>query len=71
MNASQSPSSSPWMDVRQAAAYIGVHPESIRRAIRKGQLRAPRVLNGRALRVHVEWLDSYVIAASTPVEVQR
>ena len=51
--------SSPWLDTRQAAAYLGLRPSSLRtfRSLGKG----PRYHRaGGAVRYHVDDLDAYV-----------
>ena len=46
------------VSVREVAAQLGVHPETIRRLIHDGRLDAVRV--GRVLRVHREAVDSFL-----------
>jgi excisionase family DNA binding protein len=44
--------------VREVAAQLGVHPETIRRLIHGGRLDAVRI--GRVLRVHNEAVDAFL-----------
>lgn len=44
-----------WLDVAEAARVLGVHPATIRRAVRRGTLPSKRV--GRCLRVRIEPFD--------------
>ena len=46
------------VSVREVAAELGVHPETIRRLIHDGRLDAVRV--GRVLRVHRAALDGFL-----------
>ena len=46
------------VSVRDVAAQLGVHPETIRRLIHDGRLDAVRV--GRVLRVHRAAVDSFL-----------
>ncbi len=46
------------VSVREVAAQLGVHPETIRRLIHDGRLDAVRV--GRVLRVHREAVDGFL-----------
>lgn len=46
------------VSVREVAAQLGVHPETIRRLIHDGRLDAVRV--GRVLRVHREAVDKFL-----------
>jgi excisionase family DNA binding protein len=46
------------VSVREVAAQLGVHPETVRRLIHDGRLDAVRV--GRVLRVHREAVDGFL-----------
>ena len=46
------------VSVRDVAAQLGVHPETVRRLIHAGRLDAVRV--GRVLRVHRQALDGFL-----------
>ena len=54
--------SSPWLTVKEAAAYVGFCDKTIRRACQLGRLKCARV--GRRIRIRREWLDDWVIAHS-------
>ena len=47
-----------FVSVREVAAQLGVHPETIRRLIHDGRLDAVRI--GRVLRVHREAVDRFL-----------
>jgi excisionase family DNA binding protein len=51
---------SPWLTVRQAAAYIQTGPKVVYRAIAAGHLRAARIGARREIRVRREWVNAYV-----------
>ena len=50
---------SPWLTVRQAAAYIQTGPKVVYRAIAAGHLRAARIGARRDIRVRREWVNEY------------
>ncbi len=50
---------SPWLDVKQAAAYLGFCEKTIRRACQLGKLRCVRI--GRSIRIRREWLDEWAM----------
>ena len=60
----------PWMTVSEAAARARCGRKTLFRAIAAGRLRASRIDQRRAIRVHVEWLDAFLIAAATPAVVE-
>lgn len=63
---------SPWIDVPEGARHAGnVSPKSIYRACRAGQLRHARIGGRRQIRLRREWIDQWLEATSTPVEVRR
>ena len=47
-----------FVSVREVAAQLGVHPETVRRLIHDGRLDAVRI--GRVLRVHREAVDRFL-----------
>lgn len=55
-------SSMRYMTTRQAAEYLQVHPRTIQRLAREGEVRSARV--GRCFRFLVEWLDEYANRAT-------
>ena len=60
---------SPWLTVSQAAKYIGCGPKLIYREIAAKRLRAASIGGRRIFRIKVEWVDRYLEAMATPVEV--
>ncbi|HXG89542.1 MAG TPA: helix-turn-helix domain-containing protein [Vicinamibacterales bacterium] len=66
-----SPGDDPWLTATDAATYLSVHTATLRRAIKAGALRAARVSGRTAIRIRRSWLDEYMEATSTPVEVER
>ena len=46
------------LDVREAAAYLALAPETVRRLVRRGELPHTRV--GKAIRFRLEDLDRYL-----------
>ncbi len=60
-----------WLTVKQAAARMQVGPRLVYRSVAAGRLRAARIGNRRDLRFLPAWVDEFLIASSTPVEVKR
>jgi excisionase family DNA binding protein len=56
------------MTPKQAAAAAQVGLKLIYREVRGGRLRAARIGGRRDIRIHVDWLDEWLRAASEPVE---
>ena len=48
-----------------AAAYLGIHPRTIRRRVAEGEIQAFRIAGTRAIRVRVADLDAMLIPAIT------
>lgn len=46
----------------QAAEYLGVHPKTMERMLRYGEVRSAKI--GRRYRIRREWLEAYVDAQS-------
>lgn len=65
------PPSSPWLTVRQAAAYAQCGPRLIYRAVADSKLRAARINGRRDLRLRPEWVDEFLAASAKPVEIGR
>jgi excisionase family DNA binding protein len=55
----------------QAAARAQCSRQIIYAAIRNGHLRAAKLGVGRTVRVHVDWLDAYLVALAAPAPVRR
>lgn len=51
-----------WLDLDHAAAHASVHPSTLRRAIRAGELRAVRVGGRKVYRLRPEWVDEWLEA---------
>lgn len=62
-----------WLTVKQAAARAQVGQKTIYRAVRntRAPLRAATVGGRRDLRFLPSWVDQWLEATSTPVEVKR
>ena len=67
--ASDSPS--PWLTVKSASERVDCGAKLIYREIKAGRLRAARIGNRRDLRIHIEWIDQWLVASAEPVEVRR
>lgn len=60
-----------WLTVREAAARARVGPKCIYGEVKAGRLRAARIGGRRDLRFLAEWIDLWLEATSTPVEIGR
>jgi len=61
----------PWLTIAQAAICVHVHEATLRREIYRGRLRHARVGGQKSIRLRRSWLDGWLEASSTPVEVRR
>jgi excisionase family DNA binding protein len=61
--------STPWLTVGEAAGRARCGVKLIYREVRARRLRAARVGGRRELRLRAEWVDEWLLKASTPVEV--
>ena len=59
-----------WLTVEQAALRAQVGVKTVYREVRAGRLRAARIGGRRELRFLAEWVDAWLMAASTPIEVR-
>lgn len=66
----RAPESSPWLTVAEAAARARVGRKTIYREIAAGRLRAAVVGGRRDFRLLADWVDQWLEATSTPVEVR-
>jgi excisionase family DNA binding protein len=71
MDSQQLASATPWLTAREAAARARVGLKVIYRSARSGRLRSAKVGGRRELRFLAEWIDSWLIETSTPVETSR
>jgi excisionase family DNA binding protein len=66
----ESPDRSPvWLTVKQAATRAQVSPDTIYYEVRAGRLQAARIGGRRQLRFREEYIDRWLEASATPVEV--
>lgn len=63
--------SGPWLTAQEAAARALVGVNLIYREVAAGRLRAARVGGRRDLRFRTEWIDQWLDATATPVEIRR
>jgi excisionase family DNA binding protein len=63
--------SSPWLTIREAAAYARCGVKLLYREVKAGRLRAARIGNRRDLRILQAWIDDWLTASATPREVRR
>ena len=66
----QRENSSPWLTVRQAAQRAQCGVKLIYREVAAGRLRAARVGGRRELRLLPDWVDEWLFATSTVIEVR-
>lgn len=64
-------SDTPWLTLKEAAAYERRGPRWVTHEVRAGRLRAVRVGGRGQLLFRREWLDEHLEALATPVLVQR
>ena len=62
---------SPWLTVTEAAARARVGRKTIYASVKSGRLRAARINGRRDLRLLASWVDAWLQASATPVEVRR
>jgi excisionase family DNA binding protein len=63
---------SPWLTIREVRAVAQVGEKLLYREVKAGRLRAARIGGRRGpLRVHRDWIDQWLEAASSMVEVGR
>lgn len=60
-----------WLRLAEGAARLQVHEATLRRAIKRGQLRAARVGGRKSIRLRASWCDEWLEQTSTPIEVKR
>ena len=57
--------SSPWLTVREAATRARCGVKTVYREVKAGRLRAARIGGRRELRLLPEWVDAWLLTAST------
>jgi excisionase family DNA binding protein len=60
-----------WITVAEAAMHARVSERTIRAAVIAGTLRHARVNRRRSLRFLPAWVDSWLMAENTPIEITR
>ena len=60
-----------WLTADEAAARARVGLKTIYREVKAGRLRAAKIGGRRELRFLPDWVDAWLLAASTPIEVVR
>ena len=60
-----------WLTLRHAAARAAVSEGTLKREVHRGRIRAARVGGRRSLRFRPSWIDAWLEATSTPVEITR
>jgi hypothetical protein len=64
-------SETPWLTLKEGAAYERRGPRWLAREVKLGRCRAARVGGRGELMFRREWLDEHLESLSTPVLVQR
>jgi len=60
-----------WLTAKQAARHANVSTKTIYQAVRSGRLRAALIGGRRSKRFLVAWIDAWLEAEATPIEVTR
>lgn len=58
-----------WLTVGEAAERARCGPKLLYREVKAGRLRAARIGGRRELRLLPEWVDSWLVASTTPKPV--
>ncbi len=69
MQSSTMHAATPWLTVQDAAERARCGPKLIYREVRAKRLRAARLGGRRELRLRAEWIDEWLLKASTPIEI--
>jgi excisionase family DNA binding protein len=59
-----------WLNLREAAGRAKVHPETLRTAVRRREIRHAKIGGRRSIRLRPSWVDEWIERKSVPVEVQ-
>ncbi len=57
----------PWCDHRSAAERANVSVPTVKRAIKRGELRAYKL--GRLVRIHIDDIDDWIRTGETPTRI--
>lgn len=49
-----------WLLTKEAATYMRMHPDSVRKLIRTGELKAIKIPGGKTWRTRTDWCDNYL-----------
>ena len=60
-----------WLTIKQACPVAQVGPKLLRREGNAGRLRAARIGSRREIRIRRDWIDAWLEASATPVEVRH
>jgi excisionase family DNA binding protein len=63
------PAATQWITVAEAAAYAHVSASILYREVQARRLRAARLGGRRNLRLRRDWIDAWLEASATPVEL--
>jgi excisionase family DNA binding protein len=70
-NAASATAETRWLTVAEAADHARCGTKLIYREVKAGRLRAAKVGGRRELRLLPEWIDQWLLASTTPIEVNR
>jgi excisionase family DNA binding protein len=70
-NAASAATETRWLTVAEAADHARCGIKLIYREVKAGRLRAAKVGGRRELRLLPEWIDQWLLASTTPIEVNR
>jgi excisionase family DNA binding protein len=59
------------MRLAEAAEYVRMDPETVRRAMAAGELRAVQSMRGGRWRTRVEWLDAWMAGETAALVIPR
>ena len=59
----------PWLTLKEAAAYARCGTRIAYQAIRRGELRHVRVGGRKEIRVKAAWIDAWLEAIALPIEI--
>jgi len=62
---------SPWLKIAEARQVAKVGARLLYREIKAGRLRSARIGGRRDIRIHVDWINAWLIVSAEPVEVVR